>query len=486
MNTHQEFNAQSNIALKMTNVLEAQRRDFIQEGGVSVEARIDRIDRCIDVLLRYSDKVSEALNSDFGCRSYQFNMLMDVGGSIGTLKHAKKHLRQWMKPEKRPSAFPFGLLGARSRIAYQPLGVVGIIAPWNIPMSMVFQPMAGALAAGNRIMIKPSEYTPDTSDVLQEMIKDAFDPKEIDVFTGGADVGVAFSSLCFDHLVFTGATSVARHIMSAAAQNLVPVTLELGGKSPVVISRSADIEKTMNRIMFGKTMNAGQVCLAPDYLLVPEEMLESVIVAAKKAVTSMFPTLLENQEYTSIINERHYQRLTSYINEAEAAGTRVIAINPGSENFSGQQDSYKIPPTLVVKPGKELKVVQDEMFGPVLPILTYRDFEETIDYINARPRPLAAYYFGSDSAEQEAMEQRTTSGGMCINDVIMHAAQEDLPFGGVGDSGMGHYHGLEGFRTFSHAKSIFSQTPINAIKLAGMLPPYNKSTDRTIAGMLKK
>ena len=407
-------------------------------------------------------------------------------GSIGTLKHAKKHLRKWMKGQKRPSLAPLGLLGAKSRIEYQPLGVVGIIAPWNFPVSMVFQPMSGALAAGNRVMIKPSEFTPETSEVIAKMIRESFDPVEIDVLTGGPEVGQAFSSLPFDHMLFTGATSIARHILAAASRNLVPVTLELGGKSPVVISRSADLDKTVNRIMMGKTLNAGQICLAPDYLLVPEEKLDEVIDKAQSAVASMYPKLLDNAQYTSVINERHYQRLNEYIAEAVEAGAKVIPINPGDEDFSAQEGSYKIPPTLVVQPSAELKVLQDEMFGPVLPILTYKDYEETISYINGQPRPLAAYYFGTDAEEQKALETRTTSGGMCINDVIMHVMQEDLPFGGVGPSGMGHYHGLEGFRTFSHAKSIFSQTGINVAKLGGMLPPYNKTTEKTIQSQLKE
>lgn len=486
MNAPENPTQQAGIAAVMSDTLAAQREDYLREGEVSVEARIDRIDRCIDAILRYSDQLSTAMNSDFTCRPREINLLTDIGGSLGAMKHARKHLRTWMKPQKRPSMFPLGLLGARSRIEYQPLGVVGIIAPWNFPVSMVFQPMSGALAAGNRIMIKPSEFTPATSEVLAEMIGDALSPEEAAVFTGGPEVGAAFSSQAFDHLIFTGATSVARHIMAAAAQNLVPVTLELGGKSPTVISRSADIQKSIERIMMGKTLNAGQICLAPDYLLVPEEKLEEVIAEAEKAVASMYPTLLGNATYTSVINDRHYERLTGYITEAEQAGARVIPINPAKEDFAGQQGTYKIPPTLVVKPTSDLKVLQDEMFGPVLPILTYQDFEETIRYINAQPRPLAAYYFGSDAAEQSALEKRTTSGGMCINDVIMHVMQEDLPFGGVGPSGMGSYHGLEGFRTFSHAKSIYSQTGVNVAKLGGMLPPYNKNTERTIASQVKK
>lgn len=477
---------ENDIETVMEDVLAAQRADFLQEGAVSVETRIDRLDRGIDALVRYADQLSEAVNSDFSCRPREITLLTDVGASITPMKHARKHLRKWMKGQKRPTVFPLNLLGGRSRIEYQPLGVVGIIAPWNFPVSMVFAPLSGALAAGNRAMIKPSEFTPATSAVLETMIKDAYNPNEVAIFTGGPEVGEAFSRLALDHLLFTGATSVARHIMAAAARNLVPVTLELGGKSPVIISRSADIEKSLDRIMLGKTMNAGQICLAPDYLLVPEEKLHEVIAAAQKSVANMYPKLLDNEQYTSVVNERHYQRLTGYLAEAEERGVKTIAINPAGEDFSQQQGTHKIPPTLVPEPPEDLKVQQEEIFGPLLPIRTYREFGETIDYINSKPRPLAAYYFGTDAAEQQAAETRTTSGGMCINDVIMHIMQEDLPFGGVGPSGMGSYHGLEGFRTFSHAKSIYRQTNMNIGKLSGILPPYGKTTEKSINMQVKK
>jgi len=470
----------------MRALLESQRSDFLAEGPVSAATRLDRLDRGIDALVRFADKLAEAVNADFSCRPREITMLTDVAASITPMKHAKKHLRQWMKGEKRPTVFPLNLLGGRSRIEYQPLGVVGIISPWNFPVSMVFAPMSGALAAGNRIMVKPSEFTPATSEVLATMIKSAYDPKEVTVFTGGPEVGQAFSNLPLDHLLFTGATSVARHIMAAAARNLVPVTLELGGKSPVIISRSADLEKSLGRIMLGKTMNAGQICLAPDYLLVPEEKLHDVIATAQQVVAAMYPTLLDNAQYTSVINERHYQRLNGYLEEARERGVKVIEINPAGEDFSQQQGTHKIPPTLIPEPPEDLKLLQEEIFGPLLPIRTYREFSETVDYINSRPRPLAAYYFGDDAEEQNSVETRTTSGGMCINDVIMHISQEDLPFGGVGPSGMGSYHGIEGFRTFSHAKSIYRQTGMNIGKLSGILPPYGKTTEKSIRMQVKK
>ena len=476
----------TNIESAMLSILEAQRADFLKEGPVSIATRIDRLDRGIDALVRYADKLAEALSSDFTCRPREVTLLTDVGASVAPMKHAKKHLHKWMKSEKRPTIFPLNLMGGRSRIEYQPLGVAGIISPWNFPVSMVFAPMSGALAAGNRIMVKPSEFTPATSEVLKAMVEDVYDPKEVVVFTGGPEVGQAFSNLPLDHLLFTGATSVARHIMAAASRNLVPVTLELGGKSPVIISRTADLEKSLGRIMMGKTLNAGQICLAPDYLLVPEEKLHDVITIAQNAVAAMYPSLLDNEQYTSVVNERHFQRLTGYLAEAEERGVKTIAINPAGEDFSQQQGTHKIPPTLIPEPPEDLKVLQEEIFGPLLPIRTYTEFSETIDYINSKPRPLAAYYFGEDAAEQTAVETRTTSGGICINDVIMHIGQEDLPFGGVGPSGMGSYHGIEGFRTFSHAKSIYRQTKWNFAKLGGFLPPYGPATEKSIKMQVKK
>ncbi len=486
MNAPESSNLPQDTETRMLEVLEAQRQDFLRESPVSAEQRIDRLDRGIDVLLKYQDKLVAALNEDFSCRSREVSLLTDLAASITPMKHAKKHLRKWMKGERRPTMFPLNLLGGRSRVEYQPLGVVGVISPWNFPVNLTFGPLAGILAAGNRAMIKPSEFTPATSEVMAEMVAEAWDEKEVAVFTGGPEVGQAFSGLPFDHLLFTGATSVARHIMGAAARNLVPVTLELGGKSPVIISRTADLEKSLTRIMLGKTLNAGQICLAPDYLMVPEEKLHEVIAEAQKAVASMYPKLLDNPEYTAVVNDRHFQRLQGYLDEVQERGLKAIAINPANEDFSQQPGSRKLPPTLIPEPTDDLAVMQEEIFGPLLPIRTYREFDETIAFVNANPRPLAAYYFGEDKDEENAVLQRTTSGGACINDVIMHIMQEELPFGGVGPSGMGAYHGHEGFKTFSHAKSIYRQANANIAKLGGMLPPYNKATEKSIKMQVKK
>ena len=459
----------------MQAILDRQKKAYIAEGAVSAETRIDRIDRAINILKTHGTKLNEAMAADFGHRSMDLSKMADIDSSIGPLEGARKHLRKWMRPEKRTPMFPLGIFGARARIEYQPLGVVGCISPWNFPVQLTFSPLAGVLAAGNRAMIKPSEFTVQTSELMKELIAGAFDEEEIAVFTGGPDVGGAFSRLHFDHLLFTGATSIAKHVMKAAAENLVPVTLELGGKSPVIIGKSANLEQAATNIMAGKTMNAGQICLAPDYVILPEESRDEFVQHARNSVEKMFPNIKDNPDYTSIVNERHYDRLNGYLDDAKEKGANVVEINPANEDFS-QQEHHKIPPTLVLDPTDDMKVMQDEIFGPILPIKQYKDVQETMDYVNSKDRPLGLYYFGQDKAEEREVLTRTTSGGVTVNDVIMHVAQEDLPFGGVGPSGMGSYHGYDGFKNFSHAKSIYTQSNTVSKLAAAMRPPYKKAS----------
>jgi len=459
----------------MQAVLDRQKKAYIAEGAVSAETRIDRIDRAINILKTHGTKLSEAMAADFGHRSMDQSKMTDIDGSIGPLESSKKQLRKWMRPEKRKTMFPLGIFGARSRIEYQPLGVVGCISPWNFPVQLTFAPLAGVFAAGNRTMIKPSEFTVQTSQLMKELFAAAFDEEEVAVFTGGPDVGGAFSRLPFDHLLFTGATSIAKHVMKAAAENLVPVTLELGGKSPVIIGKSANLEQAATNIMAGKTMNAGQICLAPDYVILPEENRDEFVEYAKNSVAKMFPNLKDNPDYTSIVNERHFDRLNSYLDDAKDKGADIVEINPAQEDFY-QQEHHRIPPTLVLNPTDDMKVMQDEIFGPILPIKQYKDIEETLGYVNSKDRPLGLYYFGQDSSEEREVLTRTTSGGVTVNDVIMHIAQEDLPFGGVGPSGMGSYHGFDGFKNFSHAKAVYSQSNTVSKLAAAMRPPYKKAS----------
>jgi coniferyl-aldehyde dehydrogenase len=470
---------------QMLSILDRQREDYLSGGRVSLEIRMDRLERAVSLLQTHQQRLVDAMMADFGHRSEHQSLFTDVAASIGPLRHAQKRLSRWMKPEKRkPGPFPLNLLGAKARVEYQPLGVVGVISPWNFPVNLTFTPLAGILGAGNRCMIKPSEYTPATSQAMAEIFPTLFDDTEIAVVTGGPQVGGDFSGLPFDHLLFTGATSVAKHVMRAASENLVPVTLELGGKSPVVVGRSADIQKTTDAIMMGKMMNAGQICLAPDYVFVPEESVDEFVESSAKSIAKMYPTLLDNPDYTSVINQRHFERLNGYIDEARQQGAKVVEVNPADEDFR-QQPHHKIPPTLIIDPDDSLQVMQDEIFGPVLPIKGYSAVEQTIDYINHKPRPLGLYYFGQDSSEEDQVLSHTTSGGVTVNDVVMHVAQEDLPFGGVGPSGMGSYHGHDGFKTFSHAKAIFTQSKLNVAELAGLRPPYGEKMLKAIRGQMR-
>nr|WP_321359195.1 coniferyl aldehyde dehydrogenase [uncultured Hyphomonas sp.] len=468
----------------MAGILARQKAAHIRDGIPSAAKRIEWIDKAIDLLITYNDELVDAMCQDFGHRSKDQSAFTDIASSIGPLKHAKKHVAKWMRPEKRKSEFPLGLLGARSQIQYQPKGVIGVISPWNFPVNLTFAPLAGVFAAGNRCMIKPSEFTEVTSEVMKKAIAQYYDEEEVAVITGGPDIGAEFTALAFDHILFTGATSIAHHVMRAAADNLVPLTLELGGKSPVVLGRSADLQKAANRIMAGKALNAGQICLAPDYAFVPKEKTADFVAAATQAVQTMYPSgLKDNDDYTSIVNQRHYDRLMGYIDEAKSKGAEVIEINPTGENFA-QQPHHKIPPHIIVDPSEDLKVMQDEIFGPILPIKSYSDTKQTIDYINAHDRPLGLYYFGEDAAEKDMVLNNTTSGGVTVNDVIMHIGQEDLPFGGVGPSGMGSYHGREGFLEFSHKKSVFTQTGSEMIAM--IRPPYGEAFRKQVQGRLKR
>lgn len=459
----------------MQVALDRQRKAFLTEGVVGAEIRIDRIDRAINILEKHGSRFGDAMAADFGHRSRDLSKQTDINGSIEPLKYAKKHLRNWMKPERRKVMFPLGLLGARARLEFQPLGVVGCISPWNFPVQLTFGPLAGIFAAGNRAMIKPSEFTVETSELMKNVFAEEFDEEEVAMFTGGPEVGSAFSRLPFDHLIFTGAMSVAKHVMKAAAENLVPVTLELGGKSPVIIGRSADLKLAANNIMAGKTMNAGQICLSPDYVYLPEESRDEFVEHARSCIARMFPTIKDNPDYTSIVNAHHFERLQGYLEDASAKGAKLVELNPAAEDFS-QQEHRRIPPTLALDTSEDMQLMQDEIFGPILPVRQYNDLSEALDHVNSKDRPLGLYYFGADKAEETRVLTQTTSGGVTINDVIMHVGQEDLPFGGVGPSGMGSYHGHDGFKNFSHSKSIFTTSKVISKLAATMRPPYKKAS----------
>ena len=473
-----------NTLARMEQILARQKQAFLNDGHVPAELRIDRINRVISLLIENEQILCDAMHRDFGNRSRHQSRMADIGGTLESLKHAKKHVRQWMKHEKRKPMFPLGLFGARAHVEYHPKGVVGNLATWNFPVHIPLGPLAGIFAAGNRCMVKLSEITPETSALIAELIPKYFEETELAGINGGPEIGAAFSALPFDHLLFTGATGVARHILHAAADNLTPVTLELGGKSPVIISRTANLNETALRIMGGKTINVGQVCLSPDYIFVAKEQRDALVDFLHKHFVDMFATQLDNPDYSSVVNSRHRQRLQAHLDDARKKGAEIRELgNP--EDFSRQQGVNRMPMTLVMEPGNDMSIMQEEIFGPIMCLKTYNDIEECIRFIRARPHPLALYYFGKDKVEERYVINHTVSGGVCVNDVMQHVSAEDLPFGGIGASGMGNYHGREGFKTFSHARSVYHQTRLNMMKLGGVLPPYGQKTDTMIKRMIK-
>lgn len=474
----------TNINLEMQSVLAAQKAANSRGGAPSYETRIDRMDRAIALLVDNEKALCEAVSEDFGYRSKDESSFTDIGPGIASIKHAKKNLRKWIRTEKRHVDFPLNLMGGKAEIQFQPKGVVGCLSPWNFPVNLTFVPLAGIFAAGNSTMIKPSEFTENTSELMKELFSKYFSTEEVAVFTGGPEVGAAFSKLPFDHMLFTGATSIAKHIMRAASENLVPLTLELGGKSPVILGKSTNIDKAAKRIMAGKTLNSGQICLAPDYAYVPEDKTSEFVDAATNAVGAMYPSgIKDNADYTSIINQRHYDRLMGYIDDARSKGGEVIEINPKNENFT-QQEHHKIPPHIVLNPTDDMAVMQEEIFGPILPVKSYTSVQNAVDYVNSKDRPLGLYVFSDDASEQDHILKNTTSGGATVNDVIFHVAQEDLPFGGIGPSGMGSYHGKAGFLEFSHKKSVYKQTGLEALSV--LRPPYGEKYRKFVKTQIKK
>jgi len=449
--------------------LEVQRSAFQQQPYVSADLRKDRLDRLRQLLLDEEQALVAALMSDFGYRSEQQSSFAEVTSTLREIRHCRKNLKRWMRASRRNPGLPFNISGAWAEVQYQPLGVVGIISPWNFPVNLCFSPLAGVLAAGNRAMIKPSELTPATSAWMKTAIAKYFNEDEVVVCTGGVDVGQAFSELPFDHLLYTGGEHVARKIMTAAAPNLTPLTLELGGKSPVIIGKGANISLSAERIIFGKVFNAGQICLAPDTLYVHESEVQRLVEQLQRAAENQLCN--GRKDFVNIINRAHLQRLRGYLDQAIDFGCEVIELGADSLSFE-QREQGTLPITLVVNPGPELDVACQEIFGPVLQLRSYTSFDDVIRQLQQSERPLALYYMGSCRQQQRQILRDTHSGGVCINDVIMHYTIAELPFGGVGNSGMGHYHGHEGFKQFSHQRSVFKQSRFDVSGL--MRPPYGK------------
>ncbi len=446
-------------------IFQAQKRAFAEAGTPGATKRHAALDKLEKALLKNRAEIARAISEDFGHRSSDETELLELVPSIKAIRHAKSHLVRWMRPERRRVALT--MQPAKALVEYQPLGVIGIISPWNYPLFLAASPLADALAAGNRAMIKPSELTPRFSELLQRILGEAFDATEVAVVTGGPEVAEAFSRLPFDHLLFTGSTSIGRKVMQAAAANLTPVTLELGGKSPVVVGADYPTDKAARAIAFGKFVNAGQTCIAPDYVLAPAsramQLAEAIIAEAKR----LYPRVADNPDYTSIVSDRHYQRLTNAIEEARAAGATIMT----SVEESGS-NARKIAPTIIVDPPRDSLIMREEIFGPVLPIISSDSVDDALRIINEKDRPLALYVLSNSDAERRKILGRTISGGVTLNGTLMHVAQNDLPFGGVGPSGTGAYHGFDGFKRFSHARAIHKVGFMNGFER--LAPPYGR------------
>ncbi len=452
--------------MDMQALLERQRAAFWREGQPSLAIRLDRLKRLKALILTHTDAYGAAIATDFGQRSIHETRLLEVGPLLAAIRHTRTHLKSWMKPQRRGLQMEFLLM--RNRVIHQPLGVVGILVPWNYPLFLSLGPLVDVLAAGNRAIIKPSELLPSFSDLFARTVAEAFSDEEVAVVTGGADVAGAFSRLPFDHLMFTGSTAVGRKVMAACADNLTPVTLELGGKSPVIVDEDYPLARAAKDIMTGKLLNAGQTCIAPDYVLAPRGRIEPLAEALLNEARRLYPDLKTNPDYTSLVSDRHHTRLVSAVAEARARGARVIE----SDAVSGQD--RRLPPTLVIDPPSDILLMREEIFGPVLPLVPYDTLDEAINRVRAGDHPLALYLLSHDRDTQRKVLDGTLSGNVTLNGTLIHVAQNDLPFGGVGPSGLGAYHGFDGFKRFSHARGVATVRGLNPTDL--LAPPFGRLT----------
>ncbi len=456
-------------------IFNRQRAAWLSEPFLSAAVRRDTLTAIEEILVRHEQAIVEAISVDFGNRSFHESRLLEIFPTVTGLRHARKKLAQWMRPRRRPVSLWF--LGAQNRVIPQPKGVVGIISPWNYPLQLALSPLTSAIAAGNRCMVKMATHSQNLCRLLDELVSRVV-PQELVAILPGVSAA-DFTALAFDHLIFTGSSRTGQVVMKTAAENLTPVTLELGGKSPAIVAGDFDIQKAAERILYVKYMNAGQTCVAPDYLFLPEDRIEAFTLAAKSLVQARYPSI-DSVDYTAIISPAAYQRLLSCLEDARAKGATLINLVPGSRPDHG---SRKIPPTMVLDVTDDMQLMQAEIFGPILPVKSYRRLEEVITYVNARARPLALYLFTRDKALSQRLIYNTMSGGVGINDCAMHVAQHDLPFGGIGNSGMGQYHGYEGFLEFSKLRPVFRQSPVPAATF--LSPPYGKTFDLIYKWMIR-
>ena len=452
--------------LERLNFIFKKQKSFFKANPYrSAEQRLQDLKRLKTVLLKYQEKLIKAVDQDFNGRSADETRIAELMTSVQSINYTLKHLRRWMRPSKRHVSLLF--TPSHNQVMYQPLGTIGIMVPWNYPIQLAIVPLMTALAAGSTAMIKMSEFTPATNAMLKRVLAEEFSEDQVAIIEGEIEVSSVFSSLPWDHLIFTGSTTVGRSVMRAAAKNLTPVTLELGGKSPALITPKGNLKDAVERICFGKSLNAGQTCIAPDYVLIPADREEEFVQLYKETFARLYPSLRNNSDYTAIINPRQHQRLQQWIQDARSKGARITLINPKNESFEGTR---KMPLHIVQDGTEDMSVMQEELFGPILPLVPYQQLDEAIHYINERARPLALYLFTYNTAEQKIILEHTHAGGVSINDTLMHIAQDDLPFGGIGPSGMGHYHGKEGFIALSHAKAIHRKGKFNSGKF--IYPPY--------------
>ncbi|MCC7328017.1 MAG: coniferyl aldehyde dehydrogenase [Burkholderiales bacterium] len=475
--------AQSKSAAKATRELDRlfalQRAAFARERYPDLASRQDRLARLKALVVDNEARFADAVDRDFGDRSEHETRLAEIYIVASEIADAQRNLDRWMRRERVTT--PLHLMPGRAFIERQPIGVAGIISPWNYPVQLALAPALGALAAGNRVLLKPSEITPATSKLLRELVAANFAEDEFAVVTGDAEIGARFTQLPFDHLFFTGSTAVGRLVARAAAENMTPVTLELGGKSPALFAPDADIALCAPRLMSGKLLNAGQTCIAPDYALVPERGVDTFVAALQKAAAELYPSYAANADYTAIVNEHHYRRLTALIDDARGKGARIVVLNPANE--TPDPASRKLLPALILGVRDDMAVMREEIFGPLLPIETYATLDDAVARLGTRPHPLAFYYFGSTGARCGRVLKQTLAGGVTVNDTLWHFAHRNLPFGGVGASGSGAYHGEASFLTFTHRKPVFVQPRFAATKL--LYPPYGDAFERVLA-LLRK
>jgi coniferyl-aldehyde dehydrogenase len=461
----------------LRHVFERQRSSFRQCTPIGPGKRLEALDILLQSIVNHQDTIIESVKADFGQRSARETRLLEIFPLVDEIRYLKRNLRRWMQPRSATANWQF--LPSRAKIIYQPLGVVGVIGAWNYPVLLTLSPLANAIAAGNHVIVKPSERAPATAETLRQMVSEAFPEEYVAVVTGGEEIAAVCSALPFDHILFTGSQGSGKLVMKAAAENLTPVTLELGGKSPALVHESYPMATAADRICSAKFWNAGQTCVAPDYALVPSISMDEFVHRCETVILKRYPHPASNADYTHLISEAAWERMRDLVEDAQSKGARVLQIDSRHGDFP--VGSRFFPPTLILGANDSMRVMQEEIFGPILPIVEYSGIDDALGFINTRPRPLALYYFDRNKSRIKKILERTVSGGVTVNDCIFHFVQHQLPFGSVGSSGMGAYHGFDGFIAFSKKKGVLLQNALVGSFLdRAFKPPYTSWSDRAI------